>query len=335
MAHWAVTLRSVQQNTVLKGPELRPSPRSQALVGATGLFLRPLAERVPTNRPGVAFTRSLVAASMLAGDSPRGVDVEKVRCGAVRGEWVRPQNARAAEVEAGQVILYLHGSGYAICSPRTHRGLVARLARYTGLPAFCVEYRLAPKHRYPAAADDVDAAFAWLLRQGYAAKDIVIAGDSAGGHLALDLIAENARTGREQPRSVVLFSPLLDLTLELAAKQEKVRRDPLISAAAAKRLVGLYTAQQPVDLPRLQLRLDQSETLPPFLIQVGGVEMLRADAEEMARMVQNAGGTAHLQIWPGQLHVFQAFSRLIPEARSALRDAAEFITSPFVTTRSR
>jgi epsilon-lactone hydrolase len=322
MAHWAVTLRTVQQNTVLKGPALRPSPRSQALVGATGLFLRPLAERVPTNRPGVAFTRSLVAASMLAGDSPRGVDVEKVRCGPVRGEWVRPR-----DVTAGQVILYLHGSGYAICSPRTHRGLVARLARYTRVPAFCVEYRLAPEHRYPAAADDVDAAYAWLIRQGYAAKDIVIAGDSAGGHLALDLIAENARTGREQPRSVVLFSPLLDLTLELAARQEKVRRDPLISAAAAKRLVGLYTAQQPADLPRLQLRLDQSENLPPFLIQVGGVEMLRADAEEMARMVQNAGGTAHLQIWPGQLHVFQAFSRLIPEARTALRDAADFITT--------
>lgn len=322
MAHWAVTLRTVQQNTLLKGPALRPSPRSQALVGVTGLFLRPLAEVVPTNRPGLAFTRSLVAASMLAGDTPRGVDVEKVRCGSVRGEWVRPRNQSSS-----QVILYLHGSGYAICSPRTHRGLVARLARYTRLPAFCVEYRLAPEHRYPAAADDVEAAYAWLIRQGYAAEDIVIAGDSAGGHLALDLIAENTRTGRAQPRSVVLFSPLLDLTLGLAARQEKVRRDPIISAAAAKRLVGLYTAQQPTDLPRLQLRLDQSETLPPFLIQAGGVEMLRADAEEMTRMVQNAGGTAHLQIWPGQIHVFQAFSRLIPEARGALRDAADFITS--------
>lgn len=324
MAQLAVTLRNVHQTTTLKGPALRPSPRSQALVGATGLFLRPLARAVPTNRPGIAFTRSLVAASMLAGDSPRGVDVEKVRCGAVRGEWVRPGNQTGQ-----QVILYLHGSGYAICSPRTHRGLVARLARYTRLPAFCVEYRLAPEHRYPAAADDVEAAYAWLIRQGYAAQDIVIAGDSAGGHLALDLIAENARHEREQPRAVVLFSPLLDLTMELAAQQEKIRRDPLISAAAAKRLVGLYSDRQPVDLPRLRLRLEQSEKLPPFLIQAGGVEMLRADAEEMTRMVQNAGGTAHLQIWPGQIHVFQAFSRLIPEARGALCDAADFI----MTTR--
>lgn len=312
----------MKQNTVLKGPALRPSPRSQAVVGATGLLLRPLAEVIPTNRLGIAFTRSFVAASMLAGDSPRGVDVDKVVRGPVRGEWVRPRN----QTNTG-VILYLHGSGYAICSPRTHRGLVARLARYTRLPAFCVEYRLAPEHRYPAAADDVEAAYAWLIRQGYAANDIVIAGDSAGGHLALDLIAENARTGRAQPRSVVLFSPLLDLTLELAAQQEKVRRDPIISAAAAKKLVGLYTAHQPTDLPRLALRLEQSETLPPFLIQAGGVEMLRADAEEMARMVQDAGGTAQLQVWPGQIHVFQALSRLIPEARAALRDAADFITS--------
>lgn len=322
MAQLSVTLRIVHQNTLLKGPALRPSPRSQALVCATGLFLRPLARAVPTNRPGIAFTRSLVAASMLAGDSPRGVDIEKVRCGGVRGEWVRPRNQTGQ-----QVILYLHGSGYAICSPRTHRGLVARLARNTRLPAFCVEYRLAPEHRYPAAADDVETAYAWLIRQGYSAKDIVIAGDSAGGHLALDLVAENVRTGREQPRSVVLFSPLLDLTMGLAARQEKVRRDPLISAAAAKRLVGLYADRQPADLPRLRLRLEQSEKLPPFLIQAGGAEMLRADAEEMTRMVQNAGGTAHLQIWPGQIHVFQAFSRLIPEASGALRAAADFITT--------
>lgn len=260
MAQWAVTLRTVQRNTTLRGPAPKPSPRSQALVGAAGLFLRPLAEVVPTNRPGLAFTRSLVAASMMAGDTPRGVDVDNVRCGRVRGEWVRPRNAVHS-----QVILYLHGSGYAICSPRTHRGLVARLARYTRLPAFSVEYRLAPKYPYPAAADDVQAAFDWLIRQGYAPRDIVIAGDSAGGHLALDLIAENARTGREQPRSVVLFSPLL--------------------------------------------------------------EMLRADAAEMTRLVQNAGGSAHLQIWPDQIHVFQAFSRLIPEARTALCDAAEFINT--------
>ncbi|PVY29560.1 acetyl esterase/lipase [Williamsia muralis] len=320
--------QQVQQNTSLLGPVLQPSRRSQALVKAASTVLRPLAEVIPDNRAGVAFTRAVVAASMMAGDSPQGVSVARVHNGGVVGEWVRPRQIRGQ-----QVILYLHGSGYAICSTRTHRALVSRLARYSRLPAFSVEYRLAPEHVYPAAADDVAAAYEWLMRQGYDASDIVIAGDSAGGHLALDLVAENERAGRPQPRAVVLFSPLLDLTLDLAARQERTRPDPIISAAAAKRLVSLYTAEQPADLPRLRLELDESKHLPPFMIQAGGFEMLRGDAEEMARMLRVAGADCHLQIWPGQLHVFQAFARLVPEARLALRDAATFITKTPVTQR--
>jgi acetyl esterase/lipase len=320
--------QKVQQNTSLLGPVLQPSRRAKALVGYASAVLRPLAEVIPSNRAGIAFTRAVVAASMMVGDSPRGVDVARVHNAGVVGEWVRPR-----EIRGRQVILYLHGSGYAICSTRTHRALVSRLARYSRLPAFSVEYRLAPEHVYPAAADDVAAAYEWLMRQGYDASDIVIAGDSAGGHLALDLVAENERAGRPQPRSVVLFSPLLDLTLDLAAKQERTRPDPIISAAAAKRLVSLYTADQPEDLPRLRLELDESQNLPPFMIQAGGVEMLRADAEETARMLRVAGADCHLQIWPGQLHVFQAFARLVPEARLALRDAATFITKTPATQR--
>ena len=187
------------------------------------------------------------------------------------------------------MILYIHGSAYVICSARTHRGLTARLSRSTGLPVFTVDYRLAPEHPFPAAADDLEAAYRWLLSQGYDAANIVIAGDSAGGHLAADLLIENDRTGTPQ-------------------------------------LVSLYTDGHDASLPRLRLDLGRVRELPPTLIQVGGAEMLRGDARHLHSMIDQAGGSSELEIWPDQMHVFQALPRLIPEAEHALERAAQFVT---------
>ncbi|WAC57522.1 alpha/beta hydrolase [Gordonia sp. SL306] len=268
-----------------------------------------------------------MAAAMLIGcPPPHKVTVDRLATGTFRGEWVYPATAK----ESRQVILYVHGSGYAICSDRTHRGIAARLARLTGMPVFTVDYRLAPEHAFPAAADDVEAAYAWLQDIGYRPQNITVAGDSAGGHLILDLLAENVRRGRSQPRSAVLMSPIVDLTLGLARRREReVGPDPLISARAARRLVRHYTAAHPDDLPRLKLTLDRAADLPRTLIQVGGTEMLAADAAEAQRMILDAGGTCELQTWPGQMHVFQALPTLIPEATPALAEVAAFITRPF------
>ncbi|MDL9946925.1 alpha/beta hydrolase [Gordonia sp. ABSL11-1] len=292
--------------------------------------LRPFAEILPAGPLQIHTSRALVAAGMLIGcPPPHHVRIDKLGTGTFRGEWVYPPETS----ESRQVILYVHGSGYAICSARTHRGIVARLAHLTGMPAFTVDYRLAPEHPFPAAADDVEAAYAWLQDIGYRAGNITLVGDSAGGHLILDLLAENVRRSRPQPRSVVMMSPLVDLTLELARRREReVAPDPLISARAARRLVRHYTADHPDDLPRLKLTLDRADDLPRTLIQAGGAEMLVADAEEARRMLVDAGADCTLEIWPGQLHVFQALPALIPEAIPALRTVAAFITEPFATT---
>jgi epsilon-lactone hydrolase len=220
---------------------------------------------------------------------------------------------------------YIHGSGYVICSARTHRGLASRLSAATGLPVFVSDYRLAPEHRFPAAADDVAAGYRWLLDAGYNASDIVIAGDSAGCHLTLDLLLENARTGAAQPAAVAMFSPLLDLTFSLAAEQERRRKDPMITARAARNLLSHYTVGQRDDNPRLRLTIPRGATLPPILVQAGGAEMLSADARELQQMIRTAGGECELEIWPGQMHVFQALPLLIPEASQALRRTAAFL----------
>ncbi|MDI9927158.1 MULTISPECIES: alpha/beta hydrolase [unclassified Rhodococcus (in: high G+C Gram-positive bacteria)] len=277
---------------------------------------------LPTSRGGIEFSRRLVATSMnLFGPVPKGTRVDIVADVPVRGEWVRAPGLAPDP----RVILYIHGSAYVICSARTHRGLTARLSSATGLPVFTVDYRLAPEHPFPAAADDLEAAYRWLLGQGYNAANIVIAGDSAGGHLAADLLIENDRTGTPQPGAMVLFSPLIDLDFELSARMERTRKDPMISAKAARGLVALYTEGHDTNLPRLRLDLALVRDLPPTLIQVGGAEMLRGDARHLHSMIDAAGGRSELEIWPDQMHVFQALPRLIPEAGHALEHAAEFI----------
>lgn len=299
------------------------SRRTRLAALMTRLTLRPMTNLLPTSRSGIEFSRRLVATSMnLFGPVPKGTRVDIVGDGPVRGEWVRASGLTPGP----RVILYIHGSAYVICSARTHRGLTARLSSATGLPVFTLDYRLAPEHPFPAAADDLESAYRWLLGQGYDAANIVIAGDSAGGHLAADLLIENDRTGTPQPGAMVLFSPLIDLDFELSARMERTRKDPMISAKAARGLVALYTEGHDADLPRLRLDLALARDLPPTLIQVGGVEMLRGDARHLHSMIDAAGGRSELEIWPDQMHVFQALPRLIPEAAHALERAAEFIT---------
>jgi len=299
------------------------SGRTRATAALTGLALRPMFNRVRLNRFGVAAARSVVAGTMAAGSPmPDDVRISRVRERDLRGEWVHTANSDPD----GPILFYIHGSGYVVCSPRTHRRLVARLSRATGLPAFSLDYRLAPEHPFPAAADDVRVAYQWLLEKGYAAKDIVIAGDSAGGHLAVDLIAENHRLGVPQPGAMVLFSPLMDLTLGMSAERERDAPDPIISAAAARRLVDMYTHGRDEGDPRLRVSLVPGTALPPTLIQVGGREMMAADAEHLELMITRVGGQCELQVWPGQIHVFQALPRFSAEAGAAVRAAGRFVT---------
>lgn len=316
----------------------RPRPgslRARAAAGVTGYTLRPVAVRLPSNPAGVFVSRQIVARSMATfGPSSRGARIERVdertADGRVRGEWVRTSGV----VTGDGVLLYLHGSGYALCSPRTHRGLIARLSRLTGLPAFGVEYRLAPRHPFPAAADDVARAFDWLTEHHCPAERIVLAGDSAGGHLVVDLCLSLLRAGRSLPAAQVLFSPLADPTFTLARGRERIRRDPMVSAAAARRLVDLYTrGADPADA-RLVHRPRPGEVLPPTLIQAGGLEFLAADAHHLHRLLSTTGTRCELEVWPDQMHVFQALPRLIPEARPALARAARFLKHELAATPS-
>jgi acetyl esterase/lipase len=278
----------------------------------------------PEQAWGLWASRRIIAGIMAAfGPSLAGTRIEHIDVHhdgrRLVGEWV---HAPGVSTSRG-VIYFVHGSGFALCSPRTHRRLASWLSRLTGLPVFTVDYRLAPRHRFPTASDDVRAGWSWLTAQ-VPADRVVIAGDSAGGHLSVDLLLQPDVATRG-PAALVLFSPLIDLTLELARAREVLRRDPAIRAADAARLVRLYSTGVDPTHRRLRLDVASGPSLPPTLIQAGGAEMLVADARHLAADIRTGGGRCTLQVWPDQVHVFQALPRLTPEAAKAMAQAAMFI----------
>lgn len=269
------------------GVPARGSLRSRGAAAVSAYTLRPITSVIPPERAwGLWLSRQIIARIMgtfgpsLAGTRVEPVDTRLPDGRRVKGEWVYGPRTPTSETERSSTtagaIYYVHGSGYAVCSPKTHRRLTSWLSSLTGLPVFCIDYRLAPKHRFPTAADDVRAGWDWLVDTcGLPPKHIVIAGDSAGGHLSVDLLLQ---PGVEHPAAMVLFSPLYDLSFELALARERIRPDPATSAANAVRLVGLYHSGVDLTHQRLTLDVAGGPALPPTLIQAGGAEMLQEDA---------------------------------------------------------
>jgi acetyl esterase/lipase len=328
----------------------RGSMRSRGAAAISTVTLRQVSAVLPPERTwGLWAARQIIAGVMetfgpsLAGSQVEHVDTALPDGRRLVGEWVRapgvadagslPDVADAGSLpdvaDAGSVIYYLHGSGYALCSPRTHRRLTAWLSRLTGLPVFTVDYRLAPRHRFPTAATDVRTGWDWLTTHRRFAPDrIIVAGDSAGGHLAVDLMLQDDVS---HAAAMVLMSPLVDLTFELARARETLRRDPAIRARDAQRLIRLYCAQADLGHPRLTLDVRRGRPLPPTLIQAGGAEMLVADSRRLAADILAARGHCELQVWPDQVHVFQALPRLTPEAAPAMRHIARFVSQALGT----
>jgi epsilon-lactone hydrolase len=232
-----------------------------------------------------------------------GVRVERVS-GPVRGEWVRPPEAD----DAAGVMLVLHGSGYLVCSARTHRGFASHLSEYSGIPAFTIDYRLAPEHPFPAAEDDAFAAYRWLLAQGHDPAKIVVAGDSAGGHLAVALALRLRGEGLPAPAALALFGPLIDPSYRASIADPRNRRQPL-DPRAAQRLVALYVGAHDPEDPRLCLLNADLSDLPPMQIHYGSREVMRADAELFAAAVIAAGGRCDEQMWPGLMHGYWLWPR--------------------------
>lgn len=306
----------------VEAPERIPSTTSIRWNRAMRATFKPLSRVLPGTTRGLRATRAVMeVGGILAGlDRIPHLSVRaQTESGRVHGEWVGAQ-----AVPGEQVLLYSHGSAYAVCSPRTHRAFVAWLARRTGRRAFSLDYRMGPEHRFPAAHEDIVRAYVWLLAQGHRAQDILVAGDSAGGHLSLSLCGELRRLGLPMPAGLVLFSPLVDGSFDTAAAAYRRSRDPVVVPAFGRRVIRHHLHTGTRDDPRFNVALEAGPDLPPALVIAGGAEMMRGDAELFAEAQRAAGGHCELQVWPGQVHVFPVLG-LVPEAALAMAEVVRFV----------
>jgi acetyl esterase/lipase len=311
-------------------PGARPSLRSRLLASQLRLTARPVAQVMRYTPAEIAAIRVVMQAlAPLGVQAVTGATHEPLRAAhdgrELAGEWVYAPGFQSGAVADGWAMLYLHGSGFATCSPRTHRALVSRLSDVCGMPVFTLEYRLGPEHKFPAGHDDSLAAYRWLLDQGHAAERVVVAGDSAGGHLAVWVALEALAAGLPAPAALVLMSPFLQPTWELARARDREVPDPFL-VPELSRMVNRYLDGAETD-PSIDLLTRSLEGLPPVLLQAGATECLAAAAEVFAERVSDAGGSCELQIWPGQVHVFQTMARLVPEASAAIGEIGRFVSA--------
>ena len=264
-------------------------------------------------------TRTVYDTFIAATPIAQGITSEPVETASVRGWWVRPPVA----VNDG-VILYLHGGGYVSGSASAYRGLASQLASRTRRPAFVLDYPLAPEATLPAAPDAVMAAYEWLRSNG--SQRIALAGDSAGGGLALVTLARLAHSS--PPSAAVaglVFSPWVDLAFTGASMRDPNVEDPLLThealQASASMVLGGADPRDPLASPLF----GDLSGLPPLLIQVGSDERLLDDARQYAERAAGAGLQVSMEVWEGMHHVFQVDVEHLRTSGLALDRAAGFL----------
>jgi acetyl esterase/lipase len=293
-----------------------PTGTRERIAAALWRFCARIAWR-PALSPRVSFARQRWWMRQLARfTSPRtGIDRQPGVEGGVPGEWMRPGGTAARRA----TILYLHGGGYCVGSPKTHRAITSHLAGAAGLAVFAANYRLAPEHPFPAALDDAIACFQSLRQAG----PVIIAGDSAGAGLALALAIAARQRQIAAPAALVLFSPWTDLSS--ASIPDDAPRDVMLRADWLRVCADSYLAGQPATTPLAALLRGDLNGLPPTLIQAGSDELLYDQALRTHDALFAAGCEVRCEIIPNRWHAFPLLAGSLPSADAAVARAAGFI----------
>jgi acetyl esterase/lipase len=230
-------------------------------------------------------------------------------------------------IEARHVVLYFHGGVYAIGDAFLAAELASQVGRRTQAKVISVDYRLAPEHPYPAAVDDALAAYQALLSDGIASSEIVFAGESAGGGLAIATLVNARDHGLPQPAAAFVMSPYADLTLAGPTMDTRSEVDPLLSRALLQPRVTDYTSGQDAAFGLISPVFADLSGLPPLIIQAGSHEVLLDDAVRLARQAGTLDVEVTLDITPGVPHVFQAYHAILDEATAALDRAGQLLSA--------
>ncbi len=268
------------------------------------------------------------------GEGDFGVNFAPVDAGGVAAEWVLAPGA-----DPDRRLLYIHGGAYMLGSPRSHRAITSKFSKIAGAAVLAIDYRLMPEHRRVAGIEDCRTAYRWLLEhgpEGHApVKALFVAGDSAGGNLALVTVAWARDTGLRAADAVVALSPHTDACMASPSLRTNMATDHMLGPMFARMAhvprwvslwMGLLTGRMsPGDRRVSPLRGDLAN-LPPTLVQASEAEMLLDDARRYVAKAGAAGSEARLHTWPHQLHVWHIFQRTLPEAREAFADIEAFLT---------
>jgi acetyl esterase/lipase len=297
----------------------RVSWRCRALSWALRRWIKPNS----LGQQDVAASRTLTGRVPFGAKLAPGWHIRPVTGTGPPGEWIEP--IAPDDKARTRCILYLHGGGFISMSARTHRAITSRLAGWSDTALFALDYRLAPEHPFPAALQDALAAFRGLVACGFAPSRIVIAGDSAGGGLALSLLVSLRDAGEILPAAAVLFSPCTDLAATGHSIAANNAADPMLFGAWVGAVARHYLGDTPAANPLASPVYADLTGLPPLLFHVGQSEVLLDDSVRVDDNARRCGVASTIKIWPGVPHGWQIFASFLPEARGSLREAAAFI----------
>ena len=255
------------------------------------------------------------------------IQCESVVANGVPAEWIVPQG-----VQSTRVILFLHGGSSNSGSIVSHRTLAGNVALASKARSLLIEYRLAPEHPFPAAVEDAVAAYEWLLAQGCAPSQIVLAGDSAGGTLTLALLIHLRDHNKPMPAAAVCLSPAPDLTFSGESWILNAKKDLMLDARKERKAVEIYLRGADPRAPLASPYFGDLRGLPPLLIQIGSHELLLSDSTRLAEKAKAAGVDVTLEVWPGMQHEWQFAAKILPEGKRAISRIGAFVETAFSTS---
>jgi acetyl esterase/lipase len=256
---------------------------------------------------------------------PKNLKVEPINAGGVPSEW---QTASGAAKD--RVLFYIHGGGMVFESTNSYRVFTTALGQLTKMRVLSLNYRLAPEHPYPAPLEDCTAAYKWLLSTGIKPKNIVIAGDSAGGSLTLTTLVKLRNDGIPLPAGAVSLSPVTDWTWSGESLLENAETDPILADTGMFWWTPAYLEGADPSDPLVSPIFADLKGLPPLLLQASTSEMLFSDSKRLVDRAKAAGVNATLQTWDDMMHVFQQLGlHDLPEAKEANDKIVKFVQKLF------
>ncbi|EJC73000.1 alpha/beta hydrolase [Rhizobium hidalgonense] len=258
---------------------------------------------------------------------PTRVQVRQVDADGVDAELMWP--ARLHHPIGQRVILYIHGGGFSGGSIRTHSLLAGSLAKAASSDVLLIEYRLMPEYTYPAQINDALTAYRWLLDNGYRSENVIVAGDGAGGNIAIETVLRQMKAAKPLPAAVVALSPITDLAATGGSMTANADSDPFVGKASIETLRKAYLgSRSPTDPQASPLYADMTG-FPPLLLQVGSGEVLLDDTLRLADKAHQAGVDVTTEVWPGMPHHWQLFPSLLDDADRSSQNIAEFAIRNF------